>query len=155
MAEISKEADMINEKSYEVSRLCEVGTKGKTGMLSSMIGSIAKVTHADAKTPVEKKCVIDYLPSIKEAEKLLETLESAKSQIMNVKELTEDHTCIDGLDDQSKEKQNSLLKLLKQSRISAENTNKMILEAESSAQSHDTVPFKAKILQLKNRCIKN
>ena len=77
-----------------------------------MIGIIGNEAYVDAKKPVEDQCVIDYSPAIKETEKLLETLESAKSKIMNVKELTQDRTCIQGLDDQSKEKQISLLKLL-------------------------------------------
>merc|ERR1712241_1507531 len=38
MSEISKEADMLNKKALEVSKICDVGIKESPGLLSSMVG---------------------------------------------------------------------------------------------------------------------
>jgi len=143
MSEIIKEADTLNKKASEVAHLCDGGIQGDTGLVSSMIGFLtAKESPAAQMSSKqnEQKCVIDYTQSIKETENLLKTLESAKGQIIKVKELSKETLYTDGLlDKQIKQKQNSLLQLSELSKISAEGTSNMILESESPIKGQDTI----------------
>merc|ERR1719394_2101454 len=155
MSEIMKEADILNKKASEVAHLCDGGIQGDTGIVSSMIGFLtakeSPAAHMSANQN-EQKCVIDYTPSIKETEKLIKTLESAKDQIIKVKELSKETLCTDGLlDEQNKQKQNSLLQLLELSKISAEGTSKMILESESSIKSQDTISIQKRLQEMNNK----
>jgi len=115
------------------------------GIASSMFSAISNIGNTvgskfSLKEDIAKTCEMDYSPAAKEATKLINILDAAKSLAEETKEMTENAKCLDGLlAEESKEHQTALFESLKKSRETLKTTSQLINDLECSASSSNFV----------------